>query len=935
MAGEGLRQRAGKGAGAPGAAAGAGGAFRPVEGRGGRGRGGGGAPGPGRGVRAYAAAVCGVVPLAVALVARGFVGNYPAPLGAGAAPGLFSEGRAMEHVRALAAVGDADDPYRGVRYVGEGRGRMGAAEAYLRGQLEALGVAAEARGDLEWAVEEHNASGGFNQHFLMHDMSNSYTDVKNIALRVAPKGAHARGPAVLVNAHYDSTVGTPGASDCASCVGVGLEMVHAVVHNASLELAGPLILVLNGAEETFMQAAHGFLQHPWSSQVGAVINLESTGSGGPDLVFRMRGALPVRAYAESAPRPHATVAGQDLFATGLIPADTDFYVFAHPEYGNWPGIDVATILDGEAYHTNRDVPERIWPGSLQSLGENMLPTALRMAQLLQQERKGGEGGKGAPTGGGLSNTDQGTYFSVLSAFTVHYSHEVALLLHLLPCLLVLLVPLRLGIGPWQLAAGAAKQLAAALLAVACSAAVAVLAPAVVGRSMAWYGKYWLAGLIFIPSAAAGLLLPYSRSPAPSSKANASGLGVERLVADLCGSALMLAFFAAAGTATVAPNSGFVPASASAFCLATAGLLNSNGGSLSAGKGALVAVLALGPGLIFWDVSFTTWLLFLGRIALVGSAASPLAFLIPEVAMGAVTAVFTYLSFGWLSPVLQHALHLLEGPGGGGKGGSRWKVHKVLLGVSLNASIFGAIVFEAFSAHYPKRVLMLHAHTVERAGGGGDYRISRSQWILGGADFTKLGPVLEPIGPGVVGQPLGGAVEWQPANKDDLLGLYPVTDLLNDAVATVDGRSPSKEDVMGIPEFGVTVADRHCGGSPTEPHEKGVRCCHVQMTQASEARATALHGVRIRGPVSWWSFTRQHPDQRPKAMTDNVGPFYIARHAGSPRLSFEVEASGPEPLQLEVGALNLELSERVLQVLSALPGFTAPMPATSYNFRATC
>merc|ERR1719321_2072751 len=224
-------------------------------------------------------------------------------------------------------------------------------------------------------------------------MSNSYTDVKNIALRVAPKGAHARGPAVLVNAHYDSTVGTPGASYCASCVGVGLEMVHAVVHNASLELAGPLILVLNGAEETFMQAAHGFLQHPWSSQVGAVINLESTGSGGPDLVFRMRGALPVRAYAESAPRPHATVAGQDLFATGLIPADTDFYVFAHPEYGNWPGIDVATILDGEAYHTNRDVPERIWPGSLQSLGENMLPTALRMAQLLQQERKGGEGGK--------------------------------------------------------------------------------------------------------------------------------------------------------------------------------------------------------------------------------------------------------------------------------------------------------------------------------------------------------------------------------------------------------------------------------------------------------------------------------------------------------------------------------------------------------------
>ena len=61
-----------------------------------------------------------------------------------------------------------------------------------------------------------------------------------------------------------------------------------------------LLVVLNSAEETFMQAAHGFAtQHPFAPTVGAVINLESTGSGGPDLVFRMRGALPVRAYAES------------------------------------------------------------------------------------------------------------------------------------------------------------------------------------------------------------------------------------------------------------------------------------------------------------------------------------------------------------------------------------------------------------------------------------------------------------------------------------------------------------------------------------------------------------------------------------------------------------------------------------------------------------
>merc|ERR1712224_564959 len=63
---------------------------------------------------------------------------------------------------------------------------------------------------------------------------------------------------------------------------------------------------------------------------------------------------------------------------------------------------------------------------------------------------------------------------------------------------------------------------------------------------------------------------------------------------------------------------------------------------------------------------------------------------------------------WL--VIPHPAARSAPPGGGCKDGSRWKVHKVLLGVSLNASIFGAIVFEAFSAHYPKRVLMLHART---------------------------------------------------------------------------------------------------------------------------------------------------------------------------------------------------------------------------------
>lgn len=56
---------------------------------------------------------------------------------------------------------------------------------------------------------------------------------------------------------------------------------------------------------------------------------------------------------------------QDCFRLGLVPADTDFSVFAHPEHGAWPGLDIAFMLDAGAYHTDRDTVDRIKPGTLQ------------------------------------------------------------------------------------------------------------------------------------------------------------------------------------------------------------------------------------------------------------------------------------------------------------------------------------------------------------------------------------------------------------------------------------------------------------------------------------------------------------------------------------------------------------------------------------------
>ena len=81
-----------------------------------------------------------------------------------------------------------------------------------------------------------------------------------------------------------------GASDCASCTGVALEVARALVADPAARLAAPAIFLLNGGEETFCQGAAGFMQNgTWRDTAGAFINLESTGSGGPAIVFQATG----------------------------------------------------------------------------------------------------------------------------------------------------------------------------------------------------------------------------------------------------------------------------------------------------------------------------------------------------------------------------------------------------------------------------------------------------------------------------------------------------------------------------------------------------------------------------------------------------------------------------------------------------------------------
>ena len=183
---------------------------------------------------------------------------------------------------------------------------------------------------------------------------------------VAPAGVSPAVKGLLIASHFDAGLGSPGASDAASCIGVMLEMARALAADGNSTLAAPVVFLFNGGEETLsqvgsatalqraacytrcdapsrdyfalmagclqdrqlagacsciivqhtplggqllnlthpesvlasLQAAHGFMQHSAHAEnLGAFINLESTGPAGPDFLFQSSGGQP------SAPPP--------------------------------------------------------------------------------------------------------------------------------------------------------------------------------------------------------------------------------------------------------------------------------------------------------------------------------------------------------------------------------------------------------------------------------------------------------------------------------------------------------------------------------------------------------------------------------------------------------------------------------------------------------
>nr|CAB3243567.1 endoplasmic reticulum metallopeptidase 1-like [Phallusia mammillata] len=220
-------------------------------------------------------------------------------------------------------------------------------------------------------VDVQKPTGSFSINFLS-GFASYYTNITNTVVKLSPAD-HDSGPALLLNCHTDSVVGSPGASDDAVACAVLLEVLRALVADKETPLRHTVIFLFNGAEENILQASHGFItKHKWAKHVKAFINLEAAGAGGKEIVFQTGPENPwlLMSWIEHAQHPFGTVFAQELFQSGVVPSDTDFRIFR--DYGKVPGLDLAYVRNGYVYHTQYDNADMIKPGCVQRAGDNIL-----------------------------------------------------------------------------------------------------------------------------------------------------------------------------------------------------------------------------------------------------------------------------------------------------------------------------------------------------------------------------------------------------------------------------------------------------------------------------------------------------------------------------------------------------------------------------------
>ncbi|KAJ3311966.1 Endoplasmic reticulum metallopeptidase 1 [Blyttiomyces sp. JEL0837] len=211
--------------------------------------------------------------------------------------------------------------------------------------------------------------------------------------KVKNETAKAECPSLLVSAHYDSVVTSPGGTDDGMAAAVVIESVRGLL-SLPTRPKHSVIFLINNAEEMGLLGAVHFLSHPWFNSVRAFINLEGAGSGGLAMAFRCSDADLLTTFSKVAPSPHASVVGNDIFKLGLIKSDTDYSIYNKMV----PGLDIAFYINRYMYHTRRDNFTDAHIASVQHMGENTLAaiTAIANSDTILNAPKGSRQPKSSP-----------------------------------------------------------------------------------------------------------------------------------------------------------------------------------------------------------------------------------------------------------------------------------------------------------------------------------------------------------------------------------------------------------------------------------------------------------------------------------------------------------------------------------------------------------
>lgn len=207
--------------------------------------------------------------------------------------------------------------------------------------------------------------------FSLNPVSKTLNKPINIVARI--EGTE-NGKALLLLSHYDSAaVSSYGASDAGSGLVTILESVRAFLASGQ-KPKNDIIILFSDAEEIGLDGAKLFVnEHPWSKDVGLVLNFEARGSSGPsNMILETNGGNSKLIKEFITANPDFPVASSLMYSIyKMLPNDTDSTVFRQD--GDIDGFFFAFIDSHFNYHTANDTIYFLDWDSLMHQGSYLLP----------------------------------------------------------------------------------------------------------------------------------------------------------------------------------------------------------------------------------------------------------------------------------------------------------------------------------------------------------------------------------------------------------------------------------------------------------------------------------------------------------------------------------------------------------------------------------